>query len=112
MSVSIDSTDTAGIVLLGKVWQQVEIAGNCLDHAKTPTGEKKHAMRRCGLTVHELLNMKEILVFAAHRLAFLEMVTKGLAYMEQHDAQAYAKFVEKKRKIEDMDIDELRVLLR
>jgi hypothetical protein len=60
----------------------------------------------------DVIKMRDVMILAAHRLAFLEMVVKGLSFMEQHDAQAYAKFVEKKRNIEDMDIDELRVLLR
>lgn len=62
--------------------------------------------------VKDLKAINECLRNAAHRLSFLEMVVKGLAYMEQHDAQGYAKFVEKKRSIEDMDIEELRKMLR
>lgn len=60
----------------------------------------------------DVIEWRDIMILAVHRLTFLELVTKGLTFMEMHDAQAYAKFVEKKRKIEDMDIDELRVLLR
>lgn len=60
----------------------------------------------------DIIEMRDLMILSAHRLAFLEMVTKGLNYMEMHDAQAYAKFVEKKRKLEDMDFEELRVLLR
>lgn len=60
----------------------------------------------------DIIEMRDLMILAVHRLTFLELVTKGLTFMEMHDAQAYAKFVEKKRKIEDMDIEELRVLLR
>ena len=60
----------------------------------------------------DIIQMRDLMILAVHRLTFLELVTKGLTFMEMHDASAYAKFVDKKRKIEDMDIEELRVLLR
>lgn len=49
---------------------------------------------------------------AVHRLQWLELVVLGMSYREQSDAVGYAKFVRSKRKLEDLDIDELRILLR
>lgn len=57
-------------------------------------------------------HLERTIHLAMHRLAFLELVTKGLAYETMHDARAYAKFVDSKRNLEDMDLEELRVMLR
>jgi hypothetical protein len=88
--------DKEGIALLGNLWAAIE---------RMHVASQKIGNR-------DISEAYDLMILAAHRLAFLEMVTKGLSYMEMHDAQAYAKFVDKKRKIEDLDIDELRVLLR
>ena len=112
VSNASNGSTEAGLKLIANLWDEIKIATTCLDRAKTPRGRAIAGRLKCDLAVIELRNMKETMVFAAHRLAFLEMVTKGLTEMDKHDAQAYARFVEKKRNIEDMDIDELRVLLR
>ena len=85
-----------GIKLVADMWVTIEMM-------KAPAERYKN---------RDIIEMRDLMILAVHRLTFLEMVTTGLTFMEMHDAQAYAKFVEKKRKIEDMDIDELRVLLR
>lgn len=103
MSASKESTDQAGLVLIANLWDAIEGIKHRIDN---------DANGHLRITTQQGRDLKETMVFCAHRLAFLEMVTKGLSFMEQHDAQAYAKFMEKKRKIEDMDIEELRVLLR
>lgn len=96
MSVSTNSTEQDTSDLLANLWDEIEFF-------KAPLIDLRHG---------DAVRISQVLILAAHRLAFLEMVVKGLAEMEKHDAQAYAKFIEKKRKIEDLDIDELRVLLR
>lgn len=102
-TVSKESTDQAGLVLVANLWDAIEGMNHRIEN---------DANGHLRITTQQGRDLKETVVFAAHRLAFLELVVKGLSFMEQHDAQAYAKFVEKKRNIEDMDIDELRVLLR
>jgi hypothetical protein len=85
-----------GLELIEHLWKEIEFYNQDLvDH--------KFA---------DLVRVRDLLIVSVHRLAFLEMVVKGLSHMEQHDAQAYAKFVDSKRKIEDLDIEEFRVLLR
>lgn len=95
-NVSANSMGKEGIKLVADMWATIEMM-------KQPAERYKN---------RDIIEMRDLMILAVHRLSFLELVTKGLTFMEQHDAQAYAKFVEKKRKIEDMDIDELRVLLR
>jgi len=95
-NVSNGSTRDGGLELIADIWATIEMM-------KLPAERYKNK---------DIIEMRDKLIFAVHRLTFLEMVTKGLTFMEMHDAAAYAKFVDKKRKIEDMDIDELRVLLR
>jgi len=95
-NVSASSMDKEGFVLIANLWDAIE---------KMRVASQKIGNR-------DISKAYDLMILAAHRLAFLEMVTKGLSYMEMHDAQAYAKFVDKKRKIEDLDIEELRVLLR
>ena len=91
-NVSNNSTRDGGAELIADIWEEQKFFSD--------------------LKFRDAERIKFLFTRAAHRLAFLEMVTKGLTEMDKHDAKAYAKFVEKKRKIEDMDIDELRVLLR
>jgi hypothetical protein len=95
-NVSANSMGKEGIKLVADMWATIEMM-------KQPAERYKN---------RDIIEMRDLMILAVHRLSFLELVTKGLTFMEQHDAQAYAKFVDKKRKIEDMDIDELRVLLR
>jgi hypothetical protein len=95
-NVSASSMHKEGLKLVADLWATIEMM-------KQPAERYKN---------RDIIEMRDLMILAVHRLTFLEMVTSGLTFMEMHDAQAYAKFVEKKRKIEDMDIDELRVLLR
>jgi len=95
-NVSNNSTRDGGAELIADIWEE----------------QKFFSQELIDLKFRDAERIKFLFTRAAHRLAFLEMVTKGLTEMDKHDAKAYAKFVEKKRKIEDMDIDELRVLLR
>lgn len=95
-NVSKTSMHKEGLKLVADLWDEIE-------YFKQDLIDLKH---------QDVTRVRDVLILSAHRLAFLEMVTKGLNYMEMHDAQAYAKFVEKKRKLEDMDFEELRVLLR
>ena len=62
--------------------------------------------------VNDLSAIRDTLRYATARLRFLEMVTMGLTHMEKRDAADYAKFVDSKRKLEDMDIEDLRRVLR
>lgn len=105
MSVSGSSTEEAGYALINRLWTEIDRMRREIEMSTSPN-------KIVGYTPAAWGDVKQTLVFAAHRLAFLEMVTKGLTEMDKHDAQAYARFVEKKRKIEDLDLDELRVLLR
>lgn len=73
---------------------------------RKPVGEGQYKSNR------EVIQMRDLMILAFHRLTFLEMAVKGLRYKELHDAQAYAKFVEKKHAIEDIEIDQLKELLR
>ena len=102
-NVSSSSMALEGSKLIADLWDQI----TDLDR-RIAKGVSKDR----GVVVVNCTGIKDLMILAVHRLAFLEMVTKGLNYMEMHDAQAYAKFVEGKCKIEDMDIEEIRVLLR
>ena len=95
-SVSNSSMHLEGLKLVADLWATIEMM-------KSPAEKYKN---------RDIIEMRDLMILAVHRLTFLEMVTKGLAYMEMHDAKAYAKFIDSKRKLEDMDIEELRVLLR
>jgi hypothetical protein len=95
-NVSTSSMHKEGLKLVADMWAGID---------KLKTIVKK-------LDNRDIIQTSDLMILAVHRLAFLELVTKGLTFMEMHDAQAYSKFVESKRKIEDMDIEELRVLLR
>ncbi len=112
MAVSRNSTSDEELDLLKKLWEAIKFAGSNLETQKSPTNRPIPGRMKCDLSYKELADIKEVMVLAAHRLAFLEMVVKGLSYMEQHDAQAYAKFIEQKRNLEDLDLNELRVLMR
>lgn len=113
MSALGSSTDRdGGKELIDRAWRVIKIVGSSIERRNSPTGRAIPHLVKADLSYKELEEFRDVLVFCAHRLAFLEMVTIGMKYQEMHDAQAYAKFVEKKRNIEDMDIDELRVLLR
>lgn len=65
-----------------------------------------------GMSRRGIDKLHDVVHLAAHRLAWLEAVVKGLTYQAQHDASVYARFVDEKHNIEDMDVEELRVLLR
>ncbi len=113
-TVSSSSMHKEGLKLIADLWEEIHRITNTKAALDNP-----EALRHLTANLRSIRSMQpsadkahDLMVLAAHRLAFLEMVTKGLSFMEQHDAQAYAKFIDKKRKIEDMDIDELRVLLR
>ncbi len=105
MDASSGSTQEAGYVLIDRMWRMIEVMGNRLQACKNGDDPIIYY-------ANDLRAVKQQMVFAAHRLAFLELVTKGLSEMEKSDARAYAKFIESKRELEDMDIEELRVLLR
>ena len=105
MGASSDSTRDGGQELISKAWRVIDAMSGRIDLCNKRDDPIVYYANDLGA-------IKETLVFCAHRLAFLEMVTKGLTYMEMHDARAYAKFVKKKRKLEDLDLEELRVLLR
>ena len=97
MGASRSSTDRdGGPALIADMWQGIDKLSQIVQK----------------LDNRDVIETRNLMILAVHRLAFLEMVTKGLAYMEMHDAQAYAKFIDKKRRLEDLDIEELRVLLR
>ena len=102
-NVSSSSMHLEGLKLVADLWKVIEDMTHRID---------SDANGHLRITTVQGRNMKETMVYVVHRLTFLEMVTKGLAYMEMHDAKAYAKFIDSKRKLEDMDIEELRVLLR
>lgn len=110
-SVSSSSMHTEGLKLLGNVrqlYKQVRAINQHKDNEIIPnTG--RYCTRPPKLKLHEL---ERTIHLVMHRLAFLELVTKGLAYETMHDARAYAKFVDSKRKLEDLDVEELRALLR
>lgn len=95
-NVSQTSMHKEGLELIANLWDKIKVM-------REPAERYNN---------RDVIEMRDLMILAVHRLAFLELVTKGMTFMEMHDAQAYAKFVEKKRKIEDLDIDELRVLLR
>jgi len=95
-NVSNNSTVQAGLKLIADLWEEQEFFSQDL----------------IDLKFRDVKRIKFLFTRAAHRLAFLELVTKGLSYMECKDAADYSKFVDSKRKIEDLDIEELRVLLR
>ncbi len=96
MSVSSNSTEGQGIVLIASLWERI-------DRLKVPIEKLNNA---------NIIEIRDLMILAVHRLTWLETVITGLTYQTQHDASMYAKFVDKKRSIEDMDLDELRVLLR
>jgi hypothetical protein len=97
MDVSNNSTEVGrGIVLVGSLWTSIE-------KLKKPIDD---------LNNRDIIEARDVMILAAHRLGWLETVVTGLRYQTQHDAAMYAKFVDKKRDIETMDLDELRVLLR
>lgn len=109
-NVSASSMGKEGLRLVTDLYELIKKMQAMQTHVRekdSPTGRYKAepAMPKS----EDVINL---MVLAVHRLQFLEMVVKGMRFMELHDAQAYAKFVESKRKIEDMDIEELRVLLR
>ena len=110
-NVSNGSTE-AGLKLIADLWDHIKWCQASLERRESPTGRAIAGRMKCDLSVNEVRNIKEALVFAAHRLAFLELAVKGLRYIECEDAADYSKFVDSKRKIEDMDIEELRTLLR
>lgn len=93
--VLTSSTHIEGLQLIANLWDEIKLL-------RKPAVEYGN---------RDIIQARDLMILAVHRLTFLELVTTGLTYMEMHDAQAYAKFVEKKRKLEDMDIDELRVML-
>lgn len=107
MDASSGSTQEAGYVLIDRMWRMIEVMGGRLERLS-----EQHNKEAILIAPKDFLAIKEQMVFAVHRLAFLELVTKGLSEMEKSDARAYAKFIESKRELEDMDIEELRVLLR
>lgn len=95
-SVSSSSMHTEGLKLVADVWEESEYFQQDL----------------IDLKFRDVKRIRELFTRVGHRLAFLELVTKGLAYETMHDARAYAKFVDSKRNLEDMDLEELRVMLR
>lgn len=105
MSVSESSTEQEGLKLVADSWEWIKALREDRDTIASKT-------RMPTLNAGKIGQLIEHLTHVVHRHEFLELVVKGLTYMEQHDAQAYAKFVQKKRKLEDMDFEELRVLLR
>lgn len=107
MSVSASSMEKDGSQLVADSWTWINRTTHDIDLLKN--GAKAHEPH---ISADNLVSLKEHMVSVVHRHEFLELVVKGLTFMEQHDAQAYAKFVQKKRKLEDMDLEELRVLLR
>ena len=90
------STEQNPLVLVKRVW---------IDHSY-------FSQNMVDLKFDDIQRIKETLKLAAHRLQWLELVVKGLNYQQQHDAASYAKFVDKKHHIEDLDVEELRALLR
>ena len=102
-NVSNGST-VAGLKLIADLWEAI---GNRTNFNKAIKKEPYSSyMKPSAQTDHDLM------ILAVHRLQFLEMVVKGLNYMECKDAADYSKFIDSKRKLEDMDIDELRAILR
>lgn len=104
--VLTSSTHIEGLQLIANLWDAINKNIRYKQATAKADAKYKSYIKPTREDVHDLM------ILAVHRLTFLELVTTGLTYMEMHDAQAYAKFVEKKRKLEDMDIDELRVMLR
>jgi len=111
-NVSSNSTRDGGVKLIADLWEEIELIAATKGALDNPEHMRHLSSKLRGITPPSADRARDLMIFAVHRLTFLEMVTKGLSFMEMHDAAAYAKFVEKKRKIEDMDLDELRVLLR
>ena len=110
MSVSTSFTDRdGGLELINDLWIAIRKKQS---YDSAVELNKKLGRRYMSHSKPDIDKMYKLLIFAVHRLTFLEMVTKGLRYQEMHDAQAYAKFVQKKRNLEDMDTEELRLLLR
>ena len=110
---ALDGSTEAGLKLIADLWVEIELIRETKKAMENPEGmQHLTAKYRSFLKQPSADRAYQLMVLSAHRLAFLEMVTKGLSYMEMHDAQAYAKFVDKKRQIEDLDFDGLRVLLR
>lgn len=108
MAVSKDSTDEAGIVLVTRCFQEHQRLVKALEKYDRDR-EKWLAM---DMSRQGLAHLADTVKYAAHRLAFLEMVSKGLSFQEMHDLRAYARFVDSKRKLEDLDLEELREMLR
>jgi hypothetical protein len=108
MSAGNALPDQAGLKLINKL----DGAQKGLARALKDYDKSNRIWTELGYSRWELNNTLEIIRFALHRLRFLEMVVTGLTYMEQHDAQAYARFVESKRNLEDLDFEELREILR
>lgn len=111
------STRDGGLELINKLWIQIKYLQGSLDRRNSrnwhnDTGKPVAGRLKCDLSVKEVADAKSLMIYAAHRLTFLEMVTKGLSYKQMHDAQAYARFVDSKRELEDMDMNDLRELLR
>ena len=85
---------------------------DALRQARSRYDNNARVWRELGYSSLGLDTTIEAMNLALHRLRFLEMVVKGLTYQEQRDARDYAKFIQSKRKLEDMDVDELRSILR
>ena len=91
-----NKANEGGMTLIADVWDE----------------QKFFSQELIDMKFNDVQRIKFLFTRCAYRLTFLELVTKGLTQMEMHDAQAYAKFVGLKRKLEDMDVEELRGMMR
>jgi hypothetical protein len=103
----MSSTEVDPIVLVTKLWEAIKSI-----NARFTAMESKNGVGMMQDDADDLKDYKQTMIYTVHRLTWLELVVKGLSYQEQHDAAAYAKFVNGKHDIEGMEIDELRELLR
>ena len=104
---------TAGMELIHKMYEANEWLSNAVNDMEgkgKANGRKLYKWNEPN--IHDMRMLRDLTRNAVHRLAWLETVVKGLTYAEQHDAALYAKFVDKKRNLEDLDLEELRALLR
>lgn len=96
MGASKNSTEQAGSELIENLWE----------------GIKSLTLPIRQMNNQNIIEIRDLMTLAVHRLTWLELVVKGLTFAEQHDAAHYAKFVLKKKNLEDLDIEELKMLLR
>ena len=99
-NVSQSSTDAPGYALIEKAWRVIHVMNNRLQNDPIV------------YTANDLRAVIETMVFLTHRLIFLEMAVKGLRHKELHDANVYAKFVERKYDLESLEFEQLKELLR